>query len=99
MKPLAQEEMEHLIIRTCEAENIEVSENVVGRIIEIANGGSRKALKLLGKVLYLDNDKERIKALRDVGNEDEQKETIDFCRALYANKKWTDITALPESLA
>jgi DNA polymerase III delta prime subunit len=98
MKPLQPEEMEHLIIRTAEAEKIEISENVVARIVDIANGGSRRALKLLGKVLYLDNDKERLKALRDVGNEDEAKETIDFCRALYSGKKWDVITALMQKM-
>jgi DNA polymerase-3 subunit gamma/tau len=94
MKPLLPEEMEYLITRTAEAEGIEISENVIGRIVEIANGGSRKALKLLGKVLYLDNDKERMRALRDVGNEDEAKETIDFCRALYSGKGWATIKEL-----
>jgi len=99
MKPLRPEEMEQLVIRTAEAEGIEISENVIGRIVEIANGGSRKALKLLGKVLYLDTDKERIRALRDVSNEDEQKETIDFCRALYnQSPKWTTIIGLLQKM-
>lgn len=98
MKSLQPEEMEYLINRTAEAEKIEISENVVGRIVEIANGGSRRALKLLGKVLYLDNDKERLKALRDVKDENEAKETIDFCRALYAGKKWNDIIALLQKM-
>jgi DNA polymerase-3 subunit gamma/tau len=98
MKPLQPEEMEHLITRTAEAEKIEISENVIGRIVESANGGSRKALKLLGKVLYLDTDKERLKALRDVGNEDEAKETIDFCRALYSGKNWSTIAGLLQKM-
>jgi DNA polymerase-3 subunit gamma/tau len=94
LKPLRPEEMEHLITRTAEAEKIEISEDVITRIVEIANGGSRKALKLLGKVLYLDNDKERLRALREAGNEDEAKETIDFCRALYSGKKWETVSGL-----
>jgi len=94
MKPLNNEEMEMLITRTAEAEKIEISENVIMKIILNANGGSRKALKLLGKVLYLDNDKERLKALRDVENDDDAKETIDFCRALYSGKKWDVISGL-----
>ena len=105
MKPLQPEEMEQLIIRTIEAENkntfidsVEISENVIARIVDIANGGSRKALKLLGKVLYLDNDKERLRALRDVGNEDEAKETIDFCRALYTGKKWDTVSDLLQKM-
>ena len=98
MKPLNNDEMEYLLNRTIEAEKIEVSENVIGRIIDLANGGSRKALKLLGKVLYLENDKERIRALREVGNEDEAKETIDFCRALYSGKNWSVIAELLQKL-
>ena len=98
MKPLQPEDMEYLIIRTAEAEGIGVSENVVARIVDIANGGSRKALKLLGKVLYLDNDKERLRALRDAGNEDEAKETIDFCRALYSGKKWDTVSGLLQKM-
>jgi len=98
MKPLLPEEMEQLITRTAEAEKIEISENVIGRIIEIANGGSRKALKLLGKILYLDNDKERLRALRDVSNEDEAKETIDFCRALYSGKNWSTVSELLQKM-
>ena len=98
MKPLQPEEMEYLITRTVKAEKIEISENVIGRIVEIAEGGSRKALKLLGKVLYLDNDKERLKALREAGNEDEAKETIDFCRALYKNEKWNVICNLLQKM-
>jgi DNA polymerase III gamma/tau subunit len=94
MKPLKPDEMEHLITRTAESEGVDISDNVVGRIIECANGGSRKALKLLGKVLYLDNDKERLRALRDVTDEDVSKETIDFCRALYSGKKWNVIVDL-----
>jgi DNA polymerase III gamma/tau subunit len=99
MKPLNPEEMEYLITRTMEAEKIEISENVIGRIVEIANGGSRKALKLLGKVLYLENDKERLRALRDVGNEDEAKETIDFCRVLYnTNSDWQRVCTIFEKM-
>ena len=98
MKPLKPEEMEHLIARTAEAEKIELSEDVVGRIAEIADGGSRRALKLLGKVLYLDNDKERMRALKDAGNENESKETIDFCRALYSGKGWNAVSGLLQNM-
>jgi len=94
MKPLQPEEMEILIARTAKAEGIEISENVINRIILYADGGSRKALKLLGKVLYLDTDKERLRALKDNSNENTAKETIDFCRALYSGKTWDIISDL-----
>lgn len=95
MKPLKPEEMASLIERTCAAEEIEISEDIVDRIVNLAGGGSRKALKLLGKVLYLDTDKERIRALRDVGDNDEAKETIDFCRALMNKESnWASLMNL-----
>ena len=98
MKPLRDEQMELLLNRTMKAEKKQVSEDVVARIIELAGGGSRKALKLLGKVLFLDNDKDRLRALRD-GNEDEAKETIDFCRALVSGKSnWSTMTALMKKM-
>ena len=98
MKPLQPEEMEQLIIRTAKAEGVEISENVINRIILYADGGSRKALKLLGKVLYLESDKERIKALKELANENEAKETIDFCRALYQGKKWDIVSSLLKNM-
>jgi len=98
MKPLRPEEMELLLTRTCKAEKKVISEDVIARIVELAGGGSRKALKLLGKVLYLETDKERTRALRDTGSEDEAKETIDFCRALYGGKNFSTCTALLQKM-
>jgi len=94
MKPLRPEEMTVLLNRTAEAEGIEVPEDVVDRIADLANGGSRKALKLLGKVLFLETGRDMLRALKDAGGGDEAKETIDFCRALYKGANWTTMTGL-----
>jgi len=98
LKPLKPEEMALLVTRTAEAESAELSEDVVDRIVELSGGGSRKALKLLGKVLYLDTDKERLRALRDMGGGDDAKETIDFCRALIKGADWGTMTALLQKM-
>ena len=98
MKPLKKDEMEYLLNRTAEAEDIKISEGIVVKITDIAQGSGRKALKLLGKVLYLDNEKEMRKALREIGNDDEAKETIDFCRALYSGKKWAALIELLQKM-
>lgn len=81
VKPLTNEEMIFLLKRTARAEQIKISNDVCERICELAQGGSRKALKLLGKVLYLDSDEERLEVLK-VDDSSENPETIDLCRLL-----------------
>ena len=81
VKPLSDDEMKYLLKRTARAEKIKLENDIYDRIIEIAQGGSRKALKLLAKVLYLDSDEERKEVLK-AGEDSETKETIEFCRAL-----------------
>lgn len=81
VKPLTDDEMIYLLKRTCRAEKIKIGNEVYERICEIAQGGSRKGLKLLAKVLYLDTDEERLEVLR-AGEDNETKESIEFCRAL-----------------
>lgn len=81
VKPLSDDEMRYLLKRTARAEKIKLENDIYDRIIEIAQGGSRKALKLLAKVLYLDSDEERKEVLK-AGEDNETKETIEFCRAL-----------------
>ena len=46
VKPLSDEEMTFLLKRTARAEKIKLDNQVYNRICELANGGSRKALKL-----------------------------------------------------
>ena len=86
VKPLSNDDMTYLLKRTARAEKIKVGNEVCERICELANGGSRKALKLLAKVLYLENDDERLKALED-GDMDGNPETIEFCRCLLNKNK------------
>lgn len=81
VKPLSDDEMTYLLKRTARAEKIKVGAEVYERICEIAQGGSRKGLKLLAKVLYLDTDEERLEVLK-AGEDNETKESIELCRAL-----------------
>ena len=79
--PLKDEEMRYLLKRTVRAEKRKIGAEVYDKIIEMAQGGSRKALKLLAKVLYLDDDEERLSALKSE-NISESEDTIELCRAL-----------------
>lgn len=96
VKPLTDEEMIFLLKRTARAEKIKMDNEVYERIAELAKGGSRKGMKLLAKVLYLENDEERLNALKGNSDDEENPETIEFCRAL---SKKTDFKTLTSSLA
>lgn len=85
VKPLNHDDMLFLLKRTSRSEGIKVGNDVYDKIISLANGGSRKALKLLAKVLYLENDDERLDAL-EMGDYEGNAETIELCRVL-ANPK------------
>lgn len=94
VKPLEQKEMLYLLKRTARAEGIKLSSEVYEKIIELAEGGSRKALKLLAKVIYLDDEDEMLKVLKNSGDS-ESPEAVEFCRALI---KKTNIKTLMELL-
>jgi DNA polymerase III gamma/tau subunit len=95
MKPLTNEQTLRLLKRTCNQERIRVGVSILLRIAEMAQGGSRKALKLLAKVIYLDNDEERLEVIKNAEPLDEAPETINFCRALINPKtSWGSIAKL-----
>lgn len=94
VKPLSNEKMMYLLKRTARAEKIKIGNEVYERICEIAQGGSRKGLKLLAKVIYLDTDEERLEVLK-AGEDNETKESIELCRALC---KKTNIKTLLQLL-
>lgn len=83
MKPLSNEEMTYLLKRTARAEGKKITPDVVKVICEQAEGGSRKALKLLAKVLYLDSEEEQLEVL-SAGVDGENSETIELCRCLLS---------------
>ena len=97
MKPLSNEEMTYLLKRTARAEGKRVTPEVVNAICEQAEGGSRKALKLLAKVLYLDSEEEQLEVLS--AGEDENAETIELCRCLLSQGcNWARIAEILKDL-
>lgn len=91
VKPLKDEDMIYLLKRTARKEGVKLSKDIYERITELAQGGSRKALKLLAKVISLDNDDERLEVLKDNADSEDNTETIQLCRALM---KKTDLKTL-----
>lgn len=94
LKPLNNEDMTFLIKRTARAEKRKISNEVVSKIVEVSQGGSRKALKTLAKVLYLDSEEEMLEMLEnEVAGE--SPECIELCRALAsANCSWDKLARL-----
>lgn len=95
VKPLSDSEMAYLLKRTARAEKIKVGGDVYEKIVQMAQGGSRKGLKLLSKVLFLENDEERIAALEGCDENAENAETIELCRELMKKKtSWANLAGL-----
>lgn len=98
VKPLSEKEMLYLLKRTARAEGQKLSPEVYEKIIEIAQGGSRRALKLLAKVLYLDNDEERLETLKQ-GEESDNIQSIELCRALIKKGcDWSTLASILKSM-
>ena len=96
--PLTDDEMTYLLKRTARAEGIKMGSEVYERICELAQGGSRKGLKLLSKVLYLESDEERLEVLK-IGDASDNPETIELCRALLQKGcTWSKLAFLLKTL-
>lgn len=96
VKPLKDDEMAYLLKRTARKEGKRLSKDVISKIVELSGGGGRKALKLLAKVIGLDNDEEMLEVLKDNADSEDNPETIELCRALSRN---TDLKKLFQILA
>lgn len=98
LKPLNDDEMSFLIKRTARAEKKKVSPEVVEKIVSIAQGSGRQALKTLAKVLYLDSDEEMLKILSSETSDDSA-ECIALCRLLVnANCSWAKLAPVLKDL-
>lgn len=98
LKPLSDDEMSFLIKRTARAEKKKVSPEVVEKIVSIAQGSGRQALKTLAKVLYLDSDEEMLKILSSETSDDSA-ECIALCRLLMnANCSWAKLAPVLKDL-
>ena len=97
VQPLKDEEMLYLLKRTARSEKVKLNSEIYEKIIEIAQGGSRKALKLLSKVLFLDSDEERLEVLRTSSDSDSP-EAIEFCRALLGKNSFAKLASILKEL-
>lgn len=90
LKPLDNNTMFALLRKVAHKEQVQVSLDVLHKIADLAEGSSRQGLKMLGQVLYLDSDEERLQYIEQNNFHDENQDIFNLCRALYAKKGWDE---------
>ena len=88
VKPLDNNTMFGLLRRVAHKESVQISLDVLHKVADLAEGSSRKGLKLLGQVLYLDTDEKRMEYLDKNSFSDENEDVFKLCQALIAKKGW-----------
>jgi len=95
-KPIQFEDQKKLILRVCGKEDIKLAEIVVARIVEVAQGSGRDALKLLDQVAGLGTEDEQLEMLNRA---DAQTEGINLCRLLISpSARWDEVAKCLKSL-
>jgi DNA polymerase III gamma/tau subunit len=89
--PLTDDEMFNMLIGVVEAEQADVPDAILEKILSVAGGSSRNALQLLEKVIDLD-----VKDMQAVSMEMDTEETIakDLFDALIKKKPWKEVAGI-----
>ena len=92
---LSDKQIVDLITRTAEAENVTIPKKVSLQIARDCLGHPRDALKILEKILHLDEE-DMLQAAEQEAERREQ--AITLCRALMQKKGWKEIAGILKSL-
>jgi DNA polymerase III gamma/tau subunit len=95
LNPLNNDCLDQLIRMTCSKERLTISDEVITKIIEVAEGSARLALVLLQKAAGLGSDKERLAV---VCKPQTEVQSIELVRALIKRSKWHEIAQLIKSI-
>lgn len=88
-KPLDHNTMLRLLRVVAHREGKSVDLDILHKVADLSEGSSRQGLKILGSILYLENDDERKKFLDENVFNDEKAEVIELCRALLKQEGWS----------
>lgn len=95
-RPLEPNEMTSVIANILDKEGKEVSEEVVERIVDVADGSARKALVILNQVLEIEDEEEQLNA---VVRADSRRQAIELARLLVnPRSKWGDVAKVLKAL-
>lgn len=92
LKPLETETMVLLLRKVAHREARQMALPLFTKIAELSGGSSRKALKLLASVLYLESDEERETYLNANQMTDDNPDAIQLCRALFRGADWATLS-------
>lgn len=67
---ISDDKMAKLVEKVCEAEKLDITEDVRDKIVSVAEGSARKALVLLDSIKELDSEEEMLTAIRRGQNEE-----------------------------
>ena len=98
LKPLRDDDMAKLLDGICVKENIELTDDVGDKIVEVAEGSPRKALVLLDQVAGIEDEEDQLKA---IATTESQREAIDLARLLMKMKptaRWSEVSKLLNSI-
>lgn len=87
-KPLDHNTMFMLLRRVAHKEGVKIDIDILHKVADLSDGSSRQGLKILGSILYLENDEERKQFLEKNVFSDEKPEVIELCRALLRQEGW-----------
>ena len=79
VKALSAKALERLVTETCTREGATLAEDVVDKIVDIADGSARKALVLLSQIMGEDDEDKQLKML---GQADSKRQAIELCRIM-----------------
>jgi len=91
LKPLDDDTMIRLLRTVAHKEQKVMDVKLFSTIAEQAQGSSRKALKILASVLYLQTDDERKQYLETNGVSEDNPDAIMLCRVLLHGAEWKQI--------
>ena len=96
IQPLRPKQLEALLKKVLNAEEVEVAEEVLEKIIEHSDGSARKALVLLDQVYKLESEEEMLDVVRQKSAE---VQAIQIARTLFNPKaKWGDVAKILQGL-
>lgn len=93
VKPLTPKSMEELLTKVSAKESFQITEAVIERITEVANGSPRRALVILNQIIGLDTEEKQLSAI--ISN-DIKRQAFDLCKVLIYNPKpqWGEVVAV-----
>jgi DNA polymerase III gamma/tau subunit len=85
VSPLADGDLQDVVVEVADKEKLDLSERVVAKICDVADGSARKALVLLNQIAEIEDEKDQLAAIL---NSDAKIQAIEIARGLVSGATW-----------